>query len=126
MYLDSVLVCCLCKYVTFPFPFLSNVVVIDCGSKAPLMVVLHTSFAFAALSAAVTTSSPQHLFACFRILPVNFASPLSRNLRTPRNLYLHVFAMHWNVWQQRPSTYSMIGVGLKKAYTGAVQSFERW
>ena len=68
------------------------------------------------------TSSPQHfdVRTCFSKLPVDFASPLSRKRRTvqpqPR-------PRHLKMWLRRPSTYSIVGVLPKKAYTGAFHSF---
>jgi hypothetical protein len=57
----------------------------------------------------------QHFFACLRILLVDFASPVSRNLLTPLIFCRQVLAAHWKVWQWRPPKYSMIGTGLKNA-----------
>src|ERR1700723_3551395 len=112
-YRDSALVCCRCEYVTFPFPFLANAVVIDCTFRAPLTVMSRTSSAVLALSAAATTSSPQHFLACLRMLLVELASLLSKYLLTARDRCRQCFAAQMNEWQQRSSTYSMVGIVLK-------------
>lgn len=84
----SLLVCCRWENVTFPFPFLSNAAVISPRSTVPLSMALRTSFTFPALSADATTSLLQHFFACFCMLLVDLASPVSRNLLTPLDLTL--------------------------------------
>src|ERR1700677_5069696 len=74
------------------------------------------------LSAAATVSSPQQTFACRRRLPVDFASPVSRNRRTDLLLQRQLLAAHSNTWALRPLVYSTIGMGLKNTYIGASQS----
>src|SRR5271154_6552817 len=76
---------------------------------------------FLVASAVSTASSPQHIFACLRRFPVEFASPLSRKRRTSQPfLPLHRLASHSKMWHARPSLYSIRGVGLKKTYIGDV------
>jgi len=72
--LASVLVCCLCKYFTFSLPFHSNAAMINCGFSVPITVVAQSSFAFLVLSVLMTTTSPQHFFACLCMLLVDFSS----------------------------------------------------
>src|SRR4051794_29953527 len=100
LYLDSVLVCWRWEYVTFPFSVLPNAAVIEPGRSIPVIVVARTSWAFFALSASATTSAPQHFFACFRMLLVDLASPLSKYRLTNRVCPLQFFAMHVKMWQQ--------------------------
>ena len=68
------------------------------------------------------TSSPQHLDVqtCFSKFLVDFASPLSRKCWTIR---LQPLPRYLKTWLQHPSTYSVVGVLLKKAHTGAFHSF---
>jgi hypothetical protein len=91
--------------------------VIDSGFGVPRTVVARTSFVLFALSADSIMSIPQHFFACFRMFPVDFASLVSK--------YCHISLDLWRQFlaaPRQPSTYSMVGVALKKAYIGAVQS----
>jgi hypothetical protein len=56
------------------------------------------------------------------MFPVDFASFVSKYRRISLDLWRQFLVAHQKEWQRRPSTYSIAGVALKKAYIGAVQS----
>jgi hypothetical protein len=117
--LVSLYVCWRDMKVTFPLPCLSNTAVIvpfssDFAPSRPL----RTSEILLVSSARSTISVPQHCFACFRRLLVDFASVVSRKRRTMRGcgpFPLHWGAAHLNSWQRRPFMVATDGRGWKKA-----------
>jgi hypothetical protein len=125
---DSVLVCCRCEYVTFSFPTLSNAAVIEPSFSLDFASTARAAWTSFALLAAAMVSSLQQILACLLKLLVDVESEVPRNRRTDRPFFplpLQVLALHVKTWARRLSTYSMMGMGLKKAYIGAVQSFMR-
>ena len=79
------------------------------------------------LSAALTASSPQHIFACWRRPLVNLASPVSRKCHMSWPCFpLQWEAAHSKTWTRRLSTYSIWGVRRKNTCMGEIQSFARW
>ena len=71
----------------------------------------HTASRLCIAVAASTASIPQQIFACWRRLLVELASPLSRNQTTLWLLCpLHLPAAHAKMWQWWPSLYLIWGV----------------
>ena len=85
-----------------------------------LMMPSHAAAADLASCAASYASGPQQLLTCLAMLLVDLASPLSRKRRTR---CLQPFPMHLKTCERRPSTYSMLGISSKNAYTGDVHPF---
>ena len=107
-YLTSAFVCWWWEYVTTAFPTLSNAAVNVPSFSWFVCTATHATTISFVLSPLPIISSPQHNFMCFRKLPVDFASFLSRNQLMVRGYFpfpLQDPAMHSNVWMQQPSMY---------------------
>ena len=128
-YLVSVFVCCVCEYVTTPFPFArSNIAVIDPLPSTVFDAIPQATSTSLVSSAALITSSPQHIFACFRRLLVDAASALSTNCFTDLEddpFPLQDLAVQVKTGACRPLKYSISGIALKNAYIGDFHPFRR-
>ena len=115
----SVFVCCVCEYVTAPCPLArSNIAVIEALPNPDLTTIPCASSTSFVSSAPLTTSSPQHIFACFLRLLVDDASRLSTKRFTSLGdlpFPLQAFTTQEKTWARRPLMYSIFGSGLKKA-----------
>ncbi len=103
VYHASALVCCLCEYVTLPLPLrCSNIAIIDpSGILMDFLTISQAVPCDFAASAAVTASSPQHIFAWQQRLLVDFPSVVSRYLQTCHwfmPLPLQDLALHSKTW----------------------------